>query len=994
MATKVGRTKAALEAQNMLKRMLTSTAPSAKKTKNSDDSKMNFWKKLGSPKYVVAPMVAQSELPYRLLTRKYGAKLCFTPMIHSRLFVEQKHYREEAMQDLIPGTADRPLFVQFCGNDEKILYEAAKRVEDKCDAIDLNLGCPQGIARRGHYGAFLLTKLDLLERIVRHLSSNLSIPVTCKIRLLPTREESLKLAKTLVDAGCSLLTVHGRTKEEKKQFIGPCDWETIRAIKRAVDVPVIANGGIATFADVEKCLEETECDGVMSSEAVLENPALFDETGAFAKSSTLERQMKLTVEYLELAKTYPAPSLKVVKKHVICLAFSMFMAHRSMIEVLFRCGSIDEVRDVLKKLESMIGDLSDPVINANIACPSDAPGVWYTRHQTKAKAKKVERTEEEKEHRRLAKKKRKKELKKEKRKQRKTDSNAKRMRKSKQEEKKARPVEEGEGDSSAGGTSGSVGSKGSCSLARLREKVPIGEGDDKKKNSSSFPRSGKESDAMPASSSSLAVTIADFDSAKMTPPPQSEYRISIRCGDSVRVFYEVQKGGWIWAVNERNGEQGYVPAAFVRKMKGENRTVDKEHRFVDIVVLKPDIERMRKREVKKICGDILCDVVDRSLVKVSKKEQFHELLGVARTMVDRGRASRKSPATKPFVRRYGEIVSQAATLLRLCDEVEEVQRVGNIVDAHCDLALRSMSGRGKEKIRSPLPRVFASLPTRALLSPSSNALFEASRRSNRLSRSRNCRDRITTVEKKKLIDLHRSRRRKEMGAWKSLLACEEEAAVERRLRRMERISSRAESIWKSRQQHARTSERHPVPPRHRIQPRADDAFQTSTSSYEKGTLRLSEDLLLARQWRKSFVGDRISHKPSSKNENGTCAIAGLDRIRATVLSKQTSELPLREIGNEIDVEKSVNLSRKAAEKGVLVPTALRIRRTKTSSRSKSAVKKGLGRSQPEAVTTERKVEDDPTAAEVASAHAVKGMVQDEDASLASFMAEMEDLGAV
>ena len=78
------------------------------------------------------------------------------------------------------------MYRQFCGNDARILQKAAELVQHQCDAIDLNLGCPQGIAKRGNYGAFLLEQVDVVEEIVRHLSSTLTIPVTCKIRALKT----------------------------------------------------------------------------------------------------------------------------------------------------------------------------------------------------------------------------------------------------------------------------------------------------------------------------------------------------------------------------------------------------------------------------------------------------------------------------------------------------------------------------------------------------------------------------------------------------------------------------------------------------------------------------------------------------------------------------------------------------------------------------------------------------------------------------------------
>jgi tRNA-dihydrouridine synthase 1 len=138
-------------------------------------------------------------------------------------------------------------------------------LENEVDAIDLNFGCPQGIARRGHYGSFLLHEPDLIIRIIETMSQGLKVPLFCKMRVLKNEEQTIDLCKRMEKAGCKLLTVHGRTREQNKELVGLCDWSFIRKVKETVTIPVIANGGIYNYADVEDCLEVTGADGVMSA---------------------------------------------------------------------------------------------------------------------------------------------------------------------------------------------------------------------------------------------------------------------------------------------------------------------------------------------------------------------------------------------------------------------------------------------------------------------------------------------------------------------------------------------------------------------------------------------------------------------------------------------------------------------------------------------------------------------------------------------------------
>ncbi|KAL2271727.1 hypothetical protein VTJ83DRAFT_1098 [Remersonia thermophila] len=252
-----------------------------------------FYESLGSPKYIVAPMVDQSEFAWRMLSRSFhpeserASVLAYSPMFHARQFIESQKYRDQHFQATRPGSTtpwldgnpafDRPLFVQFCANDPDVLLAAARIVAPHCDAVDLNLGCPQNIAKKGRYGSFLQEDQDLIHRMIRILHENLDVPVTAKIRILDTPEATLAYAKNVLSAGASILTVHGRRREQKGHLTGLADWQMIRYLRDNLppETVLFANGNILEHEDLERCLAATGADGVMSAEGNLSNPGLF-----------------------------------------------------------------------------------------------------------------------------------------------------------------------------------------------------------------------------------------------------------------------------------------------------------------------------------------------------------------------------------------------------------------------------------------------------------------------------------------------------------------------------------------------------------------------------------------------------------------------------------------------------------------------------------------------------------------------------------------------
>lgn len=273
-------------------------------------------------------MVGGSDLAFRLLCRRHGADIAYTEM----LFAERLLYEPAYLQTrLRTCAADHPLVVQLAANSPTMLAAAAKLVEPMCEAVDLNLGCPLPAAAAAPFGAWLLDRhhWPLVESMVAATVSAVSIPVCCKIRLLPSNAETVELCQRLEAAGCSLLTVHGRQRPVEprastRDWACEADLAAVRAVARAVSIPVISNGNTDFYSDVEINLELTGCAGVMSAAGLLRNPRLF----SCGEELTRRELGQVAMEYLDLAEAYPPPHFSWVRGHLMWMMGREGKGHR------------------------------------------------------------------------------------------------------------------------------------------------------------------------------------------------------------------------------------------------------------------------------------------------------------------------------------------------------------------------------------------------------------------------------------------------------------------------------------------------------------------------------------------------------------------------------------------------------------------------------------------------------------------------------------------
>lgn len=220
-------------------------------------------------------MVRYSKLEFRSLTRKYGADLCFTPMIVSNPFMRSEKARAV---EFSTNVYDTPIIVQFAANNNTDFLYATQLIQPYADGVDLNCGCPQSWAKKEGYGCYLLRNTEIIEDMMKTVRRNTpsDFSVSLKIRLLDKSIKStISLCQQLESLNVSFITVHGRTPSEKSNADFPVNIEAIAEIKKSLKIPVIFNGDVMSLSDADRYYEATKCDGFMSARGILANPALY-----------------------------------------------------------------------------------------------------------------------------------------------------------------------------------------------------------------------------------------------------------------------------------------------------------------------------------------------------------------------------------------------------------------------------------------------------------------------------------------------------------------------------------------------------------------------------------------------------------------------------------------------------------------------------------------------------------------------------------------------
>lgn len=253
---------------------------------------------------ILAPLSGISDLAFRTLARRHGAKFAFTEMLNT---CSIKHKSKKTQFMLRSNKEDKPLGAQVLGRDINTLLNAIDVIQKSGVAlIDFNAACPvRKVVSRGE-GAALLKEPKLLAEIVRALVKQVNLPLTVKIRSGWSKENTnaAPIAKRLEDAGVSAIFIHARPRQQL--YSGKADYEIIRKVKESVTIPVIGSGDIFSPQDVKRMLEETGCDAALAARGALGNPWIFKQTecylktGKLASSPKITERLKTLLEHLDL----------------------------------------------------------------------------------------------------------------------------------------------------------------------------------------------------------------------------------------------------------------------------------------------------------------------------------------------------------------------------------------------------------------------------------------------------------------------------------------------------------------------------------------------------------------------------------------------------------------------------------------------------------------------------------------------------------------------
>lgn len=297
-------------------------------------------------------MAGITDLACRLIMRPFGIGLAFSEMVSANGLV----LGGEATKDLLISVPeDRPLGIQLFGENPEILAEACRRIEEHCDVIDINMGCPVKKVVRSGAGSALLKNPARAAEIVAAMRKATSRPLTVKIRAGWDQAciNFLEIAHIAEQEGADAVTLHPRTRSQG--FSGCADWTLIATLKQQIKIPVIGSGDVFTPRDALRMLEETGCDAVMLGRGCYGNPWLAGQIldllgGKMPHAPTTQERCEIALLHIDTFLRHNSERKTVLdmRKHLCWYARGLSGAAQFRAAVN-KVEQLEELRSVVKQ---------------------------------------------------------------------------------------------------------------------------------------------------------------------------------------------------------------------------------------------------------------------------------------------------------------------------------------------------------------------------------------------------------------------------------------------------------------------------------------------------------------------------------------------------------------------------------------------------------------------------------------------------------------------